>query len=99
MQVMKYLRQKPLQKYTTSLIYIKPIFFNTESEGIDNRSILLKKTRPAWSKGLFNTLKDLCTVTRPGFITADEFIKSHNLRKHIHNSGYLDYLEILKTYP
>ena len=50
-------------------------------------------------KGLFIAIKDLCTVTRPGFITADEFIKSHNARKHTHNPGYLDYLEILKLIP
>ena len=54
---------------------------------------------PAWGKGLFVTIKDLCTVTRPGFITADEFIESHTRRKHIHNPGYLDYLEILKLVP
>ena len=41
-------------------------------------------------------IKDLCTVTPPGFITADEFIKSHTLRKHIDKPGYLDHLEILK---
>ena len=57
------------------------------------------KAPPAWAKGLFITLKDLCTVTRPGFITADEFIKFHNRRKYIHNPGYPDYLEILKLIP
>ena len=31
-----------------------------------------------------------------GFITAGEFIKSYTPPKHVHNSGYLDYLEILK---
>ena len=86
---MKYLRQKPLQKYTTSL-------FNTKSDVINNPSMFLNKTPPAWAKGLFITTKDLCTVTSPAFITADEFIKSHTPRKHIHNPGYLDYLEILK---
>ena len=37
--------------------------------------------------------------TLPGFIIADEFIKLHNTRKHIHNNIYLDYLEILKLIP
>ena len=50
-------------------------------------------------KGLFITLKDLCTVTRPGFITADEFVKSHTPRKNIHNPGCLDYLESSKLIP
>ena len=54
---------------------------------------------PAWGKGLFITIKDLSTVTRPGFIATDEFIESHTRRKHIHNPGYLDYLEILKLVP
>ena len=61
--------------------------------------MFLNKTPPAWAKGLFITIKDLCTVTGPAFITADEFIKSHTPRKHIHNPGYLDYLEILKLIP
>ena len=55
--------------------------------------MFLNKTRPAWSKGLFITKKDLCTVTYPGFITADEFIKSHTPRKHIHIHIHI------KTYP
>ena len=61
--------------------------------------MFLNKTPPACAKGLFITIKDLCTVTRPVFITADEFIKSHAPRKHIHKPGYLDYLEILKLIP
>ena len=61
--------------------------------------MFLNKTPPAWAKGLFITIKDLCTVTRLGFITADEFVKSHTPRKHIHNTGNLDYLEILKLIP
>ena len=60
--------------------------------------MILNKTPPAWAKGLFITIKDLCTVTRSGFI-GDKFMKSHSLRKHIHNPGYLDYLEILKLIP
>ena len=51
--------------------------------------MFLNKTSPAWAKGLLITIKDLCTV----------FIKSDNLRKHIRNLGYLDYLEILKLIP
>ena len=90
----KYLRQKPLQKYTTNLY-----FFNTKSDVIDNTSMFLNKTLPAWTKGLPNTIKNLCTVTIPGFITADEFIKSHTPRKHIHNPRYLDYLGILELSP
>ena len=61
--------------------------------------MFLNKTPPAWAKDLFFTIKDFCTVTRPGFINADEFIKSHTPREHIHNPGYLDYLEILKIIP
>ena len=61
--------------------------------------MFLNKTPPAWAKLFFITIKDLFTVTRLGFITADEFIKSHTLQKLIHNSGYLDYLEILKLIP
>ena len=30
---------------------------------------------------------------------ADEFIKLHTPCKHIYNSGYLDYLQILKFAP
>ena len=56
--------------------------------------MFLNKTPPASAKGLFIAIKDLCTVTRSVFITAVEFIKSHTPRKHIHNPGYLDYLEI-----
>ena len=36
--------------------------------------MFLNKISPAWAKGLFITIKDFCTVARPGFITADEFI-------------------------
>ena len=61
--------------------------------------MFLNKTPPAWAKGLFITIKDFRTVTRPGFLTADKFIKSHIPLKHIHNPGYLDYLEILKLIP
>ena len=39
--------------------------------------MFLNKAPPAWAKGLFITVKNLCTETRPGFITADEFTKSH----------------------
>ena len=84
---------------TPAEIYNKPIFFNTKSDGINNPSMFLNKTPPAWAKGLFITIKDLCTVTRLGFITADEFTKSHTPRKHIHNPGNLDYLQILKLIP
>ena len=51
------------------------------------------------SKGLFIRTKNFCTVTRPCFITADEFIKPHTPRKHIHNPEYIDYLGILKIIP
>ena len=61
--------------------------------------MFLNKTPPAWAKGLFIMIKDLCTVTRLGFIIADEFVKSHTPRKHIHNPGNLNYLEILKLIP
>ena len=89
---MTYLRQKFLAE-----IYNEPIFFNTKSDGLNNLSIFLNKT--AWAKGVFITIKDLCTVTRSSFVTAYEFIKSHISRKHIHSRGYLDYLEILKLIP
>ena len=42
------------------------------------------------------TIKYLCTVTRPGYITADEFIKSHTPRKYIHNPGYQDDQKFLR---
>ena len=58
--------------------------------------MFLNKTPPAWAKGLSITIKDLCTITCSGFITADELIKSHTPGKHIYNLGYLDYLETLK---
>ena len=61
--------------------------------------MFLRKTPTMWVKELFITIKDLCTVTRPGFITAVEFIKSRTPHKHIHNRAYLDYLEILKSIP
>ena len=61
--------------------------------------MFLNKTTPTWAKCLFITAKDLCTVIRPGFTPADEFIKSHTPRKHIRYPGYLDYLEILKLIP
>ena len=61
--------------------------------------MFLNKTTPTWAKCLFITANDLCTVIRPGFTTADEFIKSHTPRKHIRYPGYLDYLEILKLIP
>ena len=79
---------------TLAEIYNESIFFNTKSEGTNNPSMFLNKTPPVWAKDLFITIKDLCTVTRPGFITADEFIKSHTPRKHIHNPGYLDFLKL-----
>ena len=84
---------------TLAEIYNKPIFFNTKSNGINNPSMFLNKTPPAWEKVLFITIKDRCTVTRPGFITANEFIKSHIPRKHIHKPEYLDYPDILKLIP
>ena len=49
--------------------------------------MFLNKTPPAWAKDSFITIKDLCTLTRLGFITAHEFIKSHTPRKYIHNPG------------
>ena len=61
--------------------------------------MFLNKTPPAWTKVLFITIKDLCPVTRPGLITADEFVKCYTPRKHIHNPGYLGYLEIFKLFP
>ena len=61
--------------------------------------MFLNKTPPAWAKDLFITIKGLCTVTRPGFTTENEFIKSHTPLKHIYNPGYVDYLEILKLVP
>ena len=61
--------------------------------------MFLNKTPSPQAKLLFITTKDLCTITHPGFIFADEFIKSHTPRKHIHNPRYLDYLEILKRIP
>ena len=82
---------------TLAEMYNEPIFFNTKFDSVNNPFVFLNKTPPAWAKGLcFVTIKDLCTVTPPGFITADEFIKSHTPRKHIDNPGYLDYLETLK---
>ena len=45
----------------------EPIFFNTKSHGVNNPTMFLNKTPPAWAKGLFITIKDFCTVTRPGF--------------------------------
>ena len=84
---------------TIAEIYNEPIFFNTKSDDISNLLMFLNKTPPAWAKRFFITIKDLFTVTRLGFLTADEFIKSHTLHKHIHNFGYLDYLEILKLIP
>ena len=58
--------------------------------------MFLNKTLPTWAKVLFITIKNLYTVTCPGFISVDEFIKSHTPRKHIHSPGYLDYLKNLK---
>ena len=54
----------------------EPIFFNTKSHGVNNPTMFLNKTPPAWAKGLFITIIDLCTVTYLVFITADKFIKS-----------------------
>ena len=50
-------------------IYNEPIFFNTKSNGVNNHSMFFKKTPLARVKDLFVTKKDLCTVTRPSFIT------------------------------
>ena len=61
--------------------------------------MFLYKTPTAWAKSLFITMEDLCTVTRTGLITADQFIKSHTPRKHIHNLGNLGCLKILKVIP
>ena len=61
--------------------------------------MFLYKTPTAWAKSLFITMEDLCTVTRTGLITADQFIKSHTPRKHIHNPGNLGCLKILKVIP
>ena len=80
-------------------IYNQPIFFNAKSDGINNPSMFLNKRPPAWTKVLFMTIKDLCTVTHPALITADEFVKPYTPCKHIHNPGYLGYLEILKLFP
>ena len=80
-------------------IYNEPIFFNDKSDGVNNPSMFLTKALQAWAKGLLITIKDSCNVMRPGFITADEFFKSHTPRKHIHNPGYLNYLDILKLIP
>ena len=54
---------------TLAEIYNESIIFNTKSDGINNLSMFLNKTRPAWAKGLFITIKNICTVTRPVFIT------------------------------
>ena len=40
--------------------------------------MFLNKTPPAWAKGLFVMVKGLWTVTNPGFISLNEFIKSQN---------------------
>ena len=61
--------------------------------------MFFNKTPPAWVKGVFITMKVLFTVTRPSFVTVDEFIESHIPHEQIHNPGYLDYLEILKLIP
>ena len=82
-----------------SEIYNEPIFFNTISDGVNNPSVFLDKTLPAWAKGLFITIKDHCPVTSPSFITAGAFIESYTLHKHIRNPRCLDYLEILKFTP
>ena len=83
---------------TLAEIYSKPIFFNTLSDGA-SKPLFLNKTSPASAKVLFITIEDLYTVTSLCCITADDFIKSRIPRKHINNSGYLDYLEILKLIP
>ena len=69
---------------------------STKSYGINKPLLLLNKAPPALAKCLFIIIKDLCTVTRPGLITTDQFLKSYTSRKHTHNFGYLDHLEILK---
>ena len=75
---------------TLAKIYNEPFLtLNTNNPSIN-------KTRFIY---LFITKKDLFSVIPPGFITADEFIKSQTQRKHIYNPGYLDYLEILKPIP
>ena len=72
---------------------------STKSYGINKPLLLLNKAPPALAECLFIIIKDLCTVTRPGLITTDEFFKSNTSRKHTHNFGYLDHLEILKLIP
>ena len=61
--------------------------------------MFLNKTPKAWLEGLVITIKDIFTVTCQGFITADEFIKSHTPLKNIYNPGYSDDQEILKLIP
>ena len=80
-------------------IYNELTFLNTKSDGINNPTMFLNKTPSVWAINFFITIKDLCTATSPGFIAADEFIKSHTPRKHIPNHGYLVYLEILELIP
>ena len=58
--------------------------------------MFLNKAPPPWAKAFFITIKDLCTVARIDFITADEFIKYNTPHKHIHNPEYLENPEILK---
>ena len=60
---------------TLAEIYNDPNFFNTKSNGINHPLMFLNKALPAWSKSLFTAIKYLSTVTRPGFISSDEFIK------------------------
>ena len=56
---------------TIAEIYKEPILFNTECDGTNNPSMFLNEIPPAWAKGVFITIKNLCTVTRLGFITAE----------------------------
>ena len=49
--------------------------------------MFLNITTPVSAKGLFMTIKDLCTERLPDFITADEFIKFHTPFYHRKENG------------
>ena len=52
-------------------IYNEPIFFSTECDGINSPAMFLNKIPPAWAKDLFIAIKNIYTVTCPGFIIAE----------------------------
>ena len=77
---------------TLTEIYDKPKIFNTKSDGVNNLSMILNKSRSAWAIFYCDKRYLHCNTTR----FYNRFIKSRTAWKHIHNPGYQDYLEILK---